>query len=68
MAQKTDPLTGKLPYSGVTDCAVQILKKDGPRGFFSGFSAYYVRCAQNSLVLFLVKESIASGYRKAWGY
>jgi solute carrier family 25 oxoglutarate transporter 11 len=43
MAQKPDPITGVNPYSGVIDCATKILKADGPRGMFAGFSAYYGR-------------------------
>jgi solute carrier family 25 oxoglutarate transporter 11 len=43
MAQKPDPITGEYPYKGVLDCATKILRADGPRGFFAGFSAYYGR-------------------------
>jgi solute carrier family 25 oxoglutarate transporter 11 len=91
MAQKPDPMTGKMPYKGIrklplwpfyglsssaaaasfcqitsttsrfthacpffcfpllvlaVDCTIQIAKKEGPRGFFSGFSAYYTRCGK----------------------
>lgn len=68
MAQKADPMTGKLPYTGVTDCAIQTIKKEGPLGLFSGFSAYYGRCAPHAMIVLLCTESITSGYRKAWGY
>jgi solute carrier family 25 oxoglutarate transporter 11 len=68
MAQKKDPVTGKMPYSGVTDCAIQILKKEGPTGLFSGFSAYYGRCAPHAMIVLLSTESITQGYRKAFGY
>lgn len=67
MAQKVDPTTGKLPYSGVVDCAVQVLKKDGPIGFFSGFSAYYGRCAPHAMIILLSIESITKGYRSVAG-
>jgi solute carrier family 25 oxoglutarate transporter 11 len=43
MAQKPDPMTGEYPYKGVMDCASKVLKADGPRGFFAGFTAYYGR-------------------------
>mmetsp|Transcript_4696 Transcript_4696/g.6473 ORF Transcript_4696/g.6473 Transcript_4696/m.6473 type:complete len:309 (+) Transcript_4696:143-1069(+) len=68
MAQKPDPISGKMPYSGVVDCAASILKSDGPLGLFSGFSAYYGRCAPHAMIVLLCTESITSGYRKAWGY
>mmetsp|Transcript_22182 Transcript_22182/g.53747 ORF Transcript_22182/g.53747 Transcript_22182/m.53747 type:complete len:315 (+) Transcript_22182:158-1102(+) len=67
MAQKADPTTGKLPYTGVADCAVQIFKKDGPKGFFSGFSAYYGRCAPHAMIILLSIESITTGYRNTFG-
>lgn len=66
MAQKADP-TGKMPYGGVADCAVQIMKKDGPKGFFSGFSAYYGRCAPHAMIILLSIEGITQGYRSAFG-
>lgn len=66
MAQKADAITGKMPYSGVIDCAVQIAKKEGPVGFFSGFSAYYGRCAPHAMIILLSIESITQAYRKAF--
>jgi len=62
MAQKPDK-TGKLPYTGVIDCAVQIFKKEGPVGFFGGFSAYYGRCAPHAMIILISIESITQAYR-----
>ena len=45
MAMKPDPITGEMPYKGIVDCTVKIAQKEGPLGFFNGFSAYYGRCA-----------------------
>ena len=67
MAQKADPVTNKLPYSGVTDCAMQIIKKEGPMGFFTGFSAYYGRCAPHAMIILLSIESITQAYKNAFG-
>jgi solute carrier family 25 oxoglutarate transporter 11 len=67
MAQKPDPTTGNLPYAGVVDCTVQIFKKEGPVGFFSGFSAYYGRCAPHAMIILLSIESITKGYRSIMG-
>uniref|UniRef100_A0A7S3DW56 Uncharacterized protein n=1 Tax=Entomoneis paludosa TaxID=265537 RepID=A0A7S3DW56_9STRA len=66
MAQKPDPLTGEMPYKGILDCTVQIAKKEGPLGFFSGFSAYYGRCAPHAMIILLSIESITNLYRKAF--
>ena len=66
MAQKPDPMTGEMPYKGVMDCALQIAKKEGPVGFFSGFSAYYGRCAPHAMIILLSIESITNAYRKTF--
>jgi len=63
MAQKPDPITGEMPYRGVVDCAAKIAKNEGPVGFFSGFSAYYGRCAPHAMIILLSIESITNFYR-----
>lgn len=67
MNQRPDFLTGKLPYNGVVDCGTQIFQKEGPAGFFRGFSAYYVRCAPHAMIILLSIESITQMYRKTFG-
>lgn len=66
MAQKPDPATGEMPYKGVLDCALKIGKTDGPRGFFSGFTAYYGRCAPHAMIILLSIESITKFYRNTF--
>merc|ERR1711933_293697 len=66
MAQKPDPMTGEMPYKGVLDCAIQIARKEGPLGFFGGFSAYYGRCAPHAMIILLSIESITSFYRRTF--
>lgn len=63
MAQKPDPLTGEMPYKGVLDCTLKIARGEGPRGFFSGFSAYYGRCAPHAMIILLSIESITNFYK-----
>lgn len=67
MAQKPDIATGKMPYTGIADCAAQIMRKEGPLGFFGGFSAYYGRCAPHAMIILLSIESITGAYRNAFG-
>jgi len=55
-----------MPYKSVADCAVQIFKKEGPLGFFGGFTAYYGRCAPHAMIILLSIESITGFYRKAF--
>lgn len=66
MAQKVDIETGKMPYKGIGDCAVKILKTEGPLGFFGGFSAYYGRCAPHAMIILLSIESITQAYKNAF--
>lgn len=66
MAQKIDPKTGIMPYSGVTDCAMKMFKTEGAGSFFAGFSAYYGRCAPHAMIILLSIESITQGYRSAF--
>ena len=66
MAQKPDPISGELPYKGIADCAVKILKKEGPLGFFGGFTAYYGRCAPHAMIILLSIESITNAYRNTF--
>lgn len=66
MAQKPDPLTGELPYRGIADCAMKIARVEGPMGFFSGFSAYYGRCAPHAMIILLSIESITGFYKKTF--
>ena len=66
MAQKPDPISGTMPYSGIVDCAVKIARTEGPMGFFSGFSAYYGRCAPHAMIILLSIESITNLYRKSF--
>lgn len=66
MAMKPDPMTGLMPYKGVIDCTMTIAKKEGPRGFFAGFSAYYGRCAPHAMIILLSIESITTLYKKTF--
>lgn len=66
MAMKPDPVTGVMPYKGVVDCVMQVAKKEGPLGFFGGFSAYYGRCAPHAMIILLSIESITNMYKKTF--
>ena len=65
MAQKPD-MNGVLPYKGVIDCTIKVAQREGPMGFFAGFSAYYARCAPHAMIILLSIESITNAYRKAF--
>lgn len=67
MNMKKDPVTGKLPYTGVTDCFRQIIVKEGPTKLWRGYWTYYTRCAPNAMIVLLVVEQLNSVYRSAFG-
>jgi solute carrier family 25 oxoglutarate transporter 11 len=48
------------------DCAVKIAQREGPLGFFGGFTAYYARCAPHAMIILLSIESITNAYRKTF--
>ena len=67
MNQVINPSTGKMPYSGVSDCALQIARNEGVTTFWRGFSAYYGRCAPHAMIILLSIESVTQFYRKLAG-
>lgn len=50
-------------YSGIADCARQLLQKEGFFAFWTGFSAYYGRCAPHAMIILLSVEGITAQYR-----
>lgn len=42
--------SGKFPYTGSFDCALQTLKSGGPLKFYTGFPVYCVRIAPHVMV------------------
>jgi len=55
MNMKVDA-TGKLPYNGVLDCGVQIIRKEGFLALWKGFFTYYCRCAPHAMITMLLVE------------
>jgi solute carrier family 25 oxoglutarate transporter 11 len=43
MQKMTAGADGRLPYSGLGDCALQTLKAEGPLAFYTGFGTYALR-------------------------
>uniref|UniRef100_A0A7S2WJZ8 Mitochondrial 2-oxoglutarate/malate carrier protein n=2 Tax=Mucochytrium quahogii TaxID=96639 RepID=A0A7S2WJZ8_9STRA len=64
---RADPKTGAVPYKGVVDCAGKILRNEGPLAFWTGFGAYYGRCAPHAMIILLSLESITKAYRETFG-
>lgn len=51
-------------YKGVLDAFVTILRIEGPLAFWTGFGAYYGRCAPHAMIILLSTEKITLVYRK----
>ena len=53
-------------FTGVVDCAGQILAKEGPLSFWRGFTAYYGRCAPHAMIILLSIEQVTAVYRSTF--
>ena len=53
---------GTVPYKGLFDCAVKIVKSEGPLALWSGFGAYYARCAPHAMIILLTREQLTRAY------
>ena len=62
--QKQKPLPdGKMPYSGVADCIMKSVAKEGVTGFWAGLPTYYFRVGPHSIITLLAAEK----YRTLFG-
>ena len=60
--QKAGP-DGKMPYSGVADCIMKSVAKEGVTGFWAGLPTYYFRVGPHSIITLLAAEK----YRTMFG-
>ncbi|CAA6659086.1 unnamed protein product [Spirodela intermedia] len=57
--QKMQPdASGKFPYTGSFDCAIQTLKSGGPLKFYTGFPVYCVRIAPHVMMTWIFLNQI----------
>jgi len=49
---------GKMPFTGMIDCATQTLAAKGPTGFYLGFPVYVGRIAPAIAIIFFALESV----------
>ena len=47
--------------------AANILKKEGPLAFWTGFAAYYTRCAPHAMIILLTIDEVKAQYKKYFG-
>jgi solute carrier family 25 oxoglutarate transporter 11 len=51
-------------YKGLTDVFVKTLRYEGVTGFWTGFSAYYLRCAPHAMIILMTVEPLTQLYRE----
>jgi len=51
-------------YKGLVDVFSKTLTNEGPLAFWTGFGAYYGRCAPHSMIILMTSESITQYYRQ----
>ncbi len=51
-------------YTGVADAFVKIIRNEGILAFWTGFTAYYGRCAPHAMIILLTTEKIQKVYRE----
>ncbi|KAG5179460.1 oxoglutarate/malate translocator [Tribonema minus] len=59
--------SGKLRYAGLLDCAASVARKEGVLAFWTGFGAYYGRCAPHAMLILLSIEQVTQTYRRVLG-
>jgi solute carrier family 25 oxoglutarate transporter 11 len=58
---------GSMPYKGVGDCMRKLIAAEGVTSLWTGFSAYYFRCAPHAMTILLVREEIYKMYDSMTG-
>lgn len=64
---RADPKTGLMPYNGVSHCISRIVAEEGFVALWTGFSAYYLRCAPHAMIILMTAETIKKQYTKSFG-
>lgn len=55
---KSDPVTNKMPYKNMMDCAFQMYKQGGVPIFFTSYFTYYVRIAPHAMITLMTVDYI----------
>lgn len=65
---KKDPVTNKMPYKNMLDCACQMYKRGGISIFFSSYSTYYIRIAPHAMITLVTVDYINNFLKTYIGY
>ncbi|CRG93465.1 dicarboxylate/tricarboxylate carrier, putative [Plasmodium gallinaceum] len=61
---KVDPVTKKMPYKNMLDCAYKMYKKGGISIFYSSYTTYYVRIAPHAMITLITVDYINNILKK----
>lgn len=61
---KTRLQRGGSAYSGVLDCAVKVLREEGPMRFYRGFGTYFMKMAPITVITLMVADNIREVVRR----
>lgn len=50
-------------YTGMMDCARQVLREEGPLRFYRGFGTYFLRIAPHSIITLIVADGVTTWVR-----
>ena len=55
-----------LLYTGISDCILKILKREGVRGFYKGFGPHYFRMGPHTFLSLLFWDELRKFYRNSF--
>eukprot|EP00928_Gymnodinium_smaydae_P072027 TRINITY_DN55466_c0_g1_i1.p1 TRINITY_DN55466_c0_g1~~TRINITY_DN55466_c0_g1_i1.p1 ORF type:complete len:294 (+),score=35.83 TRINITY_DN55466_c0_g1_i1:51-932(+) len=64
---KPDPTTGVMPYSGLFDALLKVVRHEGPLALWKGMPPYFLRSGGHTIFMFLFKEQYQKMYKEARG-
>ena len=54
---------GNLPYKGSLDCAMKVMKAEGPLAFYAGFPTYFTRIAPHAMLVLLLVDAFETSIK-----
>jgi len=62
-SQKADPVTGKLPYTGLVQTLQKVSVENGFVALYNGFLPYYLRCGGHTVTMFVLVQVLRDAYK-----
>merc|ERR1711865_403549 len=58
LQKQTPGADGKLPYSGIMDCAKKVIAKEGPTALYKGYPTFIIRIAPHIMLTWVFIDNI----------